>query len=774
MPTRAYISKDEEQGKRDDDFRPARSSPYAGASQWLMPWRWRAKRLLATIAALAFVFVFIKNFPAALGPVSERMDVRLSPSWTGETAAKMQEGLAGVRGKLGGDIAQGVSEDATTDGARPGPQQAIAEPTGPPPKPKGSRLSEKHYFNGAIKFYRLATSLQKISKTSGSRSSNHNILFAASSLKSAANLMPLACDMARRGRNYVHMAFMGRDGLSVDEILEINGVHTEDCSVYFHDARADYSEYSTDERAEHATKGAMIHFQNLMHPQAIIMDDSKVEDAFFARGMRAKANEFWKTLIEVPAGRYEEFSWISRLDSGSLSNWFTPKIDILIEVPSGTSGGLVRAIKNLQDADYAGLRVPRLTIDLPKDLPHRVSELLKYTNWPPGIDPSPMKQSTLTLRHRISPSGVSSEEATLRHLESFYPVNKDDHHLLILSPGVEVNPLYLHYLLYTILEHRHSAKGSAFSDDLLGVSLDVPTTFLNGSQDFAPPKVHDMHGTIYTDREAYDQDAQSSFLYQAPRTSAALILGAKWATLHDFLSNRILAVNSGKAAKPRKLVSEKEPAWLEYLLELMRARGWAMLHPAQSFATVHNELYHLPEEFATSANTRKQTSADPKKDRENLVARQEAFLTAENPPKIEPNIEHDVNTLQPLHKFLPFDGVLPSLSDLPYIKHDGDFLGDITDADALREDYTKSFRREIGACSEADATRERVEHDFLTDDLFCNLPYIEPEFDADEVPEASKDAVGKEEGASKPPSDKTNEGDDGKVAPAEDGGNAKG
>nr|POE72090.1 hypothetical protein CFP56_11966 [Quercus suber] len=733
MPTRAYISKDEEQGKRDDDFRPARSSSFTGSGQWLKPWRWRAKRLLGTLAVVAFIYVFIRNFPTDMGPVSDRVDVRLSPGWTGETAAKMQEGLAEVRGKFRGGIGQGANDGNVK------PQQQMEEPSGPPPKPKGARVNEKQYYNGAIKFYRLATTLQKITRTSGMRVSNRNVLFAASALKSAANLMPLACEMARRDRNFVHMAFLGRDGLSVEKILEINGVHRDDCPVYFHDARADFSEYSTDERAEHATKGAMVHLESYMHPQAMIMDDSKQEDAFFTRGMRAKATEYWKTLIEVPAGRYEEFSWISRLDSGSLGSWFSPKIDILIQVPSGTSGGLVRAIKNLQDADYAGLRVPRLTIELPNDLPHRVSELLKYTNWPPSIDLSPMKQSTLTLRHRISPTGASSEEASLRHLESFYPVNKDDNHLLILSPGVEVNPLYLHYLLYTILEHRHSASGSAFSDDLLGVSLDVPTTFLNGSKGFVPPIVEKMHGTKYTNKELYDQSAQSSFLYQAPRTSAALIFGGKWASLHDFLSNRVLAVNSGKAQKPAKLVSEKEPAWLEYLLELMRARGWAMLHPAQSFATVHNELYHLPEEFATTADTRKQNSAEVKKDPESLVARQEAFLTAEAPPKIEANIEHDVSTLQPLHKFLPFDGVLPTLSDLPYVKHDGELLGDITDADALHESYAKSFRREIGACSEADVAHDRVEYVFRTDDLFCNLPYIDPEFDADEVEEGPDD-----------------------------------
>ncbi|KAK3088938.1 hypothetical protein LTR53_019894, partial [Teratosphaeriaceae sp. CCFEE 6253] len=77
-----------------------------------------------------------------------------------------------------------------------------------------------------------------------------------------------------------------------------------------------------------------------------------------------------RTLIEIPAGRCEDFLWMTRLDSGSLSNWFKPAIDILIHALPASSGGLIRLVKSLERADYAEFPVPKLTIELPSDIEH--------------------------------------------------------------------------------------------------------------------------------------------------------------------------------------------------------------------------------------------------------------------------------------------------------------------------------------------------------------------------------------------------------------------
>ena len=59
-------------------------------------------------------------------------------------------------------------------------------------------------------------------------------LFAAASLKSASILLPIACEMANRERNYVHFAFMGRDDISMDILKSVNLGDAKECSIIIH------------------------------------------------------------------------------------------------------------------------------------------------------------------------------------------------------------------------------------------------------------------------------------------------------------------------------------------------------------------------------------------------------------------------------------------------------------------------------------------------------------------------------------------------------------
>ena len=47
-------------------------------------------------------------------------------------------------------------------------------------------------------------------------------------------------------------------------------------------------------------------------------------------------------------------------------------------------------------------------------------------------------------------------------------------------------------------------------------------------------------------------------------------------------------------------MSTQHPAWLEFLVELVRARAWMFLYPSDSnagtWATRHNELHQTPED----------------------------------------------------------------------------------------------------------------------------------------------------------------------------------
>ncbi|KAI6860283.1 hypothetical protein KC323_g6283 [Hortaea werneckii] len=671
-PQSTVYSKDEELGKRDDDFRPKRSS---AANSLMQPWQWRKRRLFLVVAIALFLYVFVKNLPTDLGPADERL---------------------GYAMRRPGQMPRSRPQTGTPPG------YPKTEPVGAPRRlPQKDEEVDMHYYDGPIRYHRLALSLRGIKRTKGL--DNRNVLFSVSSLKSAANLIPMACEMARWDRNYVHFALHGRDSLPLQDILEINGVSKEDCPVSFHDARAEYSEYSSDQRAEAAVAGSMKHFQDYMHPQAIITDDGEIEEAFHARALRRKGKDMGVTVIEIPGGR--------------------PNIDILVHAAPANSGTLLRLLRSLESAYYTGLRLPKLTIELPNDVEPAVQQYLALMDWPQGSGSSHEKQSALTLHHRIPSSRQTPEEASIRFLESIFPKNTVDNHVLVLSPQAELSPMYLSYLHYLILEYKYSKFAAPDSENLLGISLDTPSTFLNGSSGFSAPTIADAPSTKLRSEKDYDQQGPSPFLYQAPSATASLIFGSKWANMHDFLTKRITARHSGLSRKMEKLVSETAPSWLEYLLELMRARGYYILHPANSFVTIHNELAQVPEEYLRRPKEAKQASKDP----DTAPSEEEDFLLASNEPTLHDHVEHETRTTQPLHNLLPFAGDLPELAHLPFISHEGNLI-DFAQIAEQRDTYLPYFRQYIGGCGPEEAARKRVPHDSNTDDLFC-LPGVEVEYE---------------------------------------------
>lgn len=88
-------------------------------------------------------------------------------------------------------------------------------------------------YNGPVRFLELAETLHAISGTHGGSALNKNVLYAASSLKSAGSLLPLACKMGRELRAYVHFALISRSEIPMDELRAINGIDTS-CEIIFH------------------------------------------------------------------------------------------------------------------------------------------------------------------------------------------------------------------------------------------------------------------------------------------------------------------------------------------------------------------------------------------------------------------------------------------------------------------------------------------------------------------------------------------------------------
>lgn len=673
MLGKAMLPGDEELGKKDDDHRfvPARRT---GWSIWNHTFRWRRRRILLAIAGMGLVYLLLSSF-----------------------------GRGSATDLMGKPIVPDYAYDHHPD--EPG------EPSGPPPGVRAARGITPHTFDGQIRFYRLARTLRKaVHKTNGYEKTNRNVLFGMASLQSASTLLPMICDMSKWSRNHIHVAFFGREDIPIETLLEINGVDLEKCPATWHDARPDYMEYSSNTRAQSAVTGALSHINSFLHPQVAIMDDSLSEEGFFVRGMRQKTEAYGMPLIEIPKNKLDNFMWITRLDAGSLKSWHEPTVDILVQVPAESSS-VLRLLQSIKDADYHGLRPPRLILELPAHLDESVKRHVEALTWPPH-EVHPLAASGLVVKRRVMSHRSTQQDAAIRFLELFYPTSTKNSHALLLSPQAQLSPLYFHYVHYALLEYKYSAFSA--SDDvnrhLMGVSLELPPVLLDGKTQLKSPVLSDMHTDRYT--ELYPKISSSPFLWQAPSSHAALFFGDKWAEMHSFLGSRVIKHQESAKTVPRaKLVSEGLPALTEFMLEFMRARSYTLLYPARStdaLVTVHNELYHAPEEFTVPEGS-KDTSA---------ASLHEPFLRAETRPKSPQNFEPPtIPHSQPLHLALPFDGDLPELQHLPYLLYDGT-LTNYGAAASTAHEYADTFRQDVGGCTAHTGKHRKVVNGEARD-LFC-------------------------------------------------------
>lgn len=183
--------------------------------------------------------------------------------------------------------------------------------------------------------------------------------------------------------------------------------------------------------------------------------------------------------------------------------------------------------------------------------------------------------------------------------------------------------------------------------------------------------------------------------------------------LHDFVSRSLEAKQDPDpvpALLSEKLVSTQYPSWLEHALRLARARGYWMLYPgddmARNLATVHNELNHLPEEYANQEQS-KALLADDASEEEIENVRQKIRIGTETP-------------LAPVSLLdsLPNDGNLRPFGDLPIVTWDGRTT-DLEELNSLAAAYATEFREKVGRC-DAEAKEELKPKDNLsTQDLFC-------------------------------------------------------
>jgi hypothetical protein len=389
--------------------------------------------------------------------------------------------------------------------------------------------------------------------------------------------------------------------------------------------------------------------------------------------------------------------------------WNTAHVEVLVRAPTGNGKSLVRLLKSIQHADYFGSRPPHLTIELPPDLEPRTEKFLDNFVWPPLTPNGGQHQSLLTLRRRLPQQRIGIVEASMRLIESFYPSRPHDSHVLLLAPVVELSPLYYHYLFYNLLEYKYSTynAGSRESTQLLGISLYSPTHLLDGKTKLLRPSVP-VEGTR---RGRADDEALTKatpFLWQAPDTYATLYFGDKWKQLLFFFNERLRRTDLIDSSR---LITAAVPAFAEYFLELMRARGWSVLYPhlpGYDFATKHNDLYQPPEEFAdTGASDTAETSlpngADP-------------FYHPG--PTAVPKPKEEELAYSPLDILLPSEGDLMELAGLPLLSYNGQKLT-AASADRQKDAYAHQFRISVGKCP-VSTEKPAATTEYSADDLFCD------------------------------------------------------
>lgn len=357
----------------------------------------------------------------------------------------------------------------------------------------------------------------------------------------------------------------------------------------------------------------------------------------------------------------------------------------------------MRLLDSLKKADIFGSKPPRLIIELPPKIDEPSKRYLETFKWPPAKSAGGLQTNYLTLRHRIPQGGITPEQSALRTLESFWPANAENSHVLLLSSQAELSPLFYHYLKYTILEYRYSEDSKNFQGNLMGISLDLPSNYLNDSTTFTPPITISTKG---------NPNPETPFLWQAPNSNAALYFGDKWTELHTFLSNSLTYAQPTNPLTTKQ-VSKTYPSWLESILQLARIRGYWMLYPAfpsteEALVTLHNELYQPPEEFLQD-----EEEFSPDADE----------LTAD--PKTHLSLNHKEHPLLNTHllSILPNQGALPTYADMPVLTFDGRGTTSLELSGEAAE-FKRIFTKEIGGCSPSLEAKPLIAGSAA--DLFCD------------------------------------------------------
>lgn len=207
------------------------------------------------------------------------------------------------------------------------------------------------------------------------------------------------------------------------------------------------------------------YLNSYMQPRTVIVDGSDAEDPSFLAALRFQAGTK-QSVIELPENGAEEFGWLARLDSSSLSGtaiahvcspiapltsfvaWNKVDIEIVIHAPPTGSGGLIRLLRSLTRADFTPFHIPRLTIELPQHVEEPTERFLKGFSWPPSDGEHAPTPQMVSLRRRLSHQNMDEDASVARLLESAWPKAPQHSHILVLSPNAELSSQFPHCELF--------------------------------------------------------------------------------------------------------------------------------------------------------------------------------------------------------------------------------------------------------------------------------------------------------------------------------------
>lgn len=493
-------------------------TPTTGMKSWTA---FRRRRVFLVLLALLTVYLFIKYIPTDVPSVAHRTDSLTGQSW-----------------------------------ARPNPftgqERSNFKPQKQPAKHDGTAASTTgQLYEGPVKFYKLATSLRP--HLYHAEYDKPRVVFALFDLKSTAALVSLACEMAAYNQSEIHIAILAPRDDPLDDIALLSGQDQSQCVVYWHDARPDYNLHSSSVRRKNIAQAQVGHLGATLKPSVFVIDDTQAQHTDFFDAIGEKLEAMQISLLTLPDDPIHSMSWVASVDANALQWLNHVQIDVHINPEPDSSGSLLRLLESIQKANYDGVPIPRITIELPADVEPSALHYIENMRWPPGRNPS---ASQLVIRRQLSSSSLSPSLAALRTVESFYPPSWPLSHILVLSPYVELSQDYMQFLMYTTLAYKHGRLGSWVSSHLMGIGLDFPASLASGT----------ANGAL--------------LLHQKAPSHAAMYFGDKWVELHSWLSHRLHRdkdLTGTVLTSP--LSSNGHESWLNEVQMMMQARNHFILYP---------------------------------------------------------------------------------------------------------------------------------------------------------------------------------------------------